>query len=506
MSTTAISTTVSSAVQPKVEALMSILQSQLGSEPMEPSKIEQLRELAEKTITEQTQKNKKTTKIPTTREIPTNELRCQARTWGNTQVTRGTGPRCVHKLVPGCNGLCTGCFKKEQECATPCTLVPHPNKPGKQKKHGLFWGRAVDNEGNPLPHQWRSPEGEVAIIWVGVPDVKKEAEAAIRSGVKFLGGAPYLNQVTKDLGGIPKSKNTVPRIKKDSSTNNSSKPKRVQNAYLRFLSANRDRIKAELLEKASAENENEAFTVSVKDVTKEAGNQWKALSEEQRRPYVEAYLQAKELAAATTEAATTEVATTEVATTEIHSQESNSTEIAAENSQDTGEKNEETDGDSSTEQTDASDGSVEEPVTFESTAAALVDELLESNTEKSNEKLPTSSEIDGMRVVDLREFCQKYSLPTDGKKAILVDRVREYVASAENVTTQPTSDDDEEEAGEDEQEEEDELEEEDANVIEHTLDDGTEILLDEDDGGIYSVDECEYLGQWEKSSNTMVPV
>ena len=500
---------------------MAILQSQLGSEPMEPGKIEQLRELAEKTIKEQTQKNTNTTKIPT-REIPTNELRCQARTWGNTQVTRGTGPRCVHKLVQGCNGLCTGCFKKEQECATPCTLVPHPNKPGKQKKHGLFWGRAVDNVGNPLPHQWRSPEGDVAIIWVGVPDVKKEAEAAIRSGVKFLGGAPYLNQVTKDLGGIPKSKNTVPRIKKDSSTNNSSKPKRVQNAYLRFLSANRDRIKAELLEKASAENENEAFTVSVKDVTKEAGYQWKALSEEQRRPYVEAYLQAKELAAATTEATTTETATTE-----IHSQESNSTEIAAENSQDTGEKNEGTDGDSSTEQTDASDGSVEEPVPFDSTAAALVDELLESHTEKSKENLPTSSEIDGMRVVDLREFCQKNSLPTDGKKAILVDRVREYVASAENGTTQPTSDDDEEEVDEeeahairnnlsagmvwgekDEEEEagEDEQEEEDANVIEHTLADGTEILLDEDDGGIYSVDDCEYLGQWEKSSNTMVPV
>jgi len=474
---------------------MSILQSQLGSEPMEPGKIEQLRELAEKTIKEQTQKNKNTTKIPTTREIPTNELRCQARTWGNTQVTRGTGPRCVHKLVPGCNGLCTGCFKKEQECATPCTLVPHPNKPGKQKKHGLFWGRAVDSEGKPLPHQWRSPNGDVAIIWVGVPDVKKEAEAAIRSGVKFLGGAPYLNQVTKDLGGIPKSKNTVPRIKKDSSTNNSSKPKRVQNAYLRFLSANREKIKAELLEKASAENENEAFTVSVKEVTKEAGNQWKVLTEEQRRPYVEAYLQAKELAAATTEAATTE----------IHSQESNSSEIAAENSQDTGEKNEGADGDSSTEQTDASGGSVEEPVPFESTAAALVDKLLENNIEKSKENLPTSSEIDGMRVADLREFCQKNSLPTDGKKAILVGRVREYVASAENVPTQPTSDDDEEEVDEEEAGE-DEQEEEDANVIEHTLADGTKILLDEDDGGIYSLDECEYLGQWEISSNTMMPV
>jgi hypothetical protein len=92
------------------------------------------------------------------------------------------------------------------------------------------------------------------------------------------------------------------KTKTKSKTKNKSKTKskRVANAYIRYLTANRETIRATLCENLPG------TPIKVQDITKEAARLWKIMSAADKKCYVDEYLKAKEIAATQSEVITTD--------------------------------------------------------------------------------------------------------------------------------------------------------------------------------------------------------
>ena len=441
---------------------------------------------------------KKSSKPRVPRELPSHADRCEARTWGQKEE-RGTGPQCKEKKKDGCNGLCAKCFKKEQVCAVPMTL----DEDG--KKVGLFWGRKY-KDGVEQPLQYLTPDkNRVAVIWVGNSAAAEAAKAAIRGGKEFAGAAPYLHQVPVEFGGVRREPSKKIRSVKKSGVSDQD-GRRVKNPYMRWLQENRDRIKADLI--------SQQRDSAIGNIAKEAGVQWKALSEEERAPYQKAYLADREKLQENSEATSISESHAIVQENSEGASISESYEIVSD------ETNEEHAAKYPPEKgfIDMNTMTQTHPSPPQEDPAAQSDE---------SENGLTAEKISSMKVKELRESCEKYGLDSKGLKAALQERLNQYIlASASTLVGEEkneTEDDDDSEEEDDGRfpdgwadppsspssaedhdivellHGEDDEDDDDEEVEEYTLGDGTKIFVDSD-GDAFDSNTYAHLGKWNKET------
>ena len=206
--------------------------------------------IAKKTTKKTTKKEKTEKKERKAKEPVTGENQCWARVWG-----AGKGCRCSSKKV-GDSDYCG--FHKKQAMDGEEAL--QWNDDGTKK--GLHLGRWSEDS-----KPWRALSGEVCYAEfapAGAIEALKESgefkwHANVKQGQKESGvSAPKKTRATK-----------APKAKKETKT----KKPRGKNAYFLFLQENRESIKTSLHLAASDDK------VSVTDVTKKAGEMWKAIKD-----------------------------------------------------------------------------------------------------------------------------------------------------------------------------------------------------------------------------------
>lgn len=473
---------------PHIDTFMAKAQ-ELG---LEGSAIEELRKCALEKIPSELKTSKKTKKIKNN-EPPCDAERCQARRWND-----GLGDRCcghVHE-----NGLCKNCFKKEQVCATPMTskTIDTANGTLKYKKVGLFWGRYLDSQGEKLPLPMLTPDGSaLAVIWRKNPEGVAEAEKHMANGKTFLGLAPYLHQVPAKWGGRPKIGTGEPKKRKPKKEKNTNKPPRVKNAYMFYLEENRDELKEQLssgkhvdiFKPPTEEADNGGqFTVPVSSIAKLAGQKWKAMSEEERAPYVEK-----------NQAAKLEAAHAWDAKMEAESQNNNE------------ETHEEEQADSIPEgEVDQVAEEIKQNATNDPLLKTMVNgvegldpSLSVEPASSSTENTITVENIEKLKLPALKKMATSVGISFNGlKKPELKAALHKYLQEKETEEGEVEEDDEEVENGNNDDEDEEEDDEDEDEAAEHTLSDGT-VVYKTSNGQCYNEDG-EELGVWDSKTNMVI--
>jgi hypothetical protein len=223
-------------------------------------------------------------------KLPEDSNRCVARVWsklGNGEE-RCSKPR--NSKVDGCE-YCIMHHKEALESTVPCQFSEDGNR-----KVGLFMGR-IDE---PIPY--KNQAGEIVIIW-NTPEMKATVADELKNGAsycKFIKEAgfkrvPTVHRVRKSTKPTTEPKAPVqPKPKgkagKGSKKANNTGIKRPQNAYMFYIAAKRDELKAQLLADFIAANPNstpdeQKKSNSIARVAQLAGSIWKSLSDDLKAPW-----------------------------------------------------------------------------------------------------------------------------------------------------------------------------------------------------------------------------
>jgi len=219
------------------------------SDKMTPAQIAALAEtLAEKAQEVLKVEPKKTSKMVRTRAVPDDEDRCCGMVWNS-----GEGGRCSRKRIadhPEFSQYCTKCVR---ECGTY----------GGIPKHGVF-NRETGLMEPRVTFTATDAPGKLFIMeWNIDTDAMKEKIAE----AKAAGAVPQ--RATGATGGR--------KPRKAKKVRDPSKPKRAMNAYMRYAQERRAAIRADQPE------------LSMAEISKLIGDEWASLSDEEKKPYVEAY-------------------------------------------------------------------------------------------------------------------------------------------------------------------------------------------------------------------------
>jgi hypothetical protein len=228
-------------------------------------------DLLSSTLAEATQelKIKKPRKERAPKTIPEDGNRCIARTWGGQCKSVKCGNGDYPDLCKGCavkaavlnsNGKTTW---EEPNSFDKDTVEDGDTKP---KRIGLRFGTIK----MPLTQLVFAPNGDIASVW---PDeqVRALVDQALKEGKKYHPGSKEGST----------GKTNAPRKKKEKKEK-APKAKRGKNAYIFFLENSRASIKLELEKSEDYVGQN----VPVTAVTKAAGAKWKALTEEEKAPWI----------------------------------------------------------------------------------------------------------------------------------------------------------------------------------------------------------------------------
>ena len=208
------------------------------------------------------------------KEVPAEE-RCMARMWpketydDDGNYIYGKPGQCCRRRKDG-TVFCAQHAKAAAICTKPLQFTNDgPN--GKFKRHGLFHGR-VDEE---LP--FHDDQGHLVIFW-NTPEVHDWVQAQKEAGTYKVHPAWRDLWLGEREGGSSKKKKATKKdqmtAEKKKSKDLKFKKKRGLSPYFAFLADKRAEIKATLEAQAD-----EGTKISVADVTKAAGAQWKALKE-----------------------------------------------------------------------------------------------------------------------------------------------------------------------------------------------------------------------------------
>ena len=208
------------------------------------------------------------------KEIPAEE-RCMARMWPKDTYDEegnyiyGKPGQCCRRRKDG-TVFCAQHAKAAAICTKPLQFTNDGPK-GKFKRHGLFHGR-VDEE---LP--FHDEQGRLVIFW-NTPEVHDWVQAQKEAGTYKEHPAWRDLWLGEREGGSSKKKKATKKeqmtAEKKKSKDLKFKKKRGLSPYFAFLADKRAEIKATLEAQAD-----EGTKISVADVTKAAGAQWKALKE-----------------------------------------------------------------------------------------------------------------------------------------------------------------------------------------------------------------------------------
>ena len=162
------------------------------------------------------------------RTVVAPENLCMARVWAG-----GKGGQC-HKAKMDGSDYCKKCAKDASICSTPASFL----EDGKHK--GLFWGR-VDE---PLPMKSADGKG-LAIMW-RTEDGREKARSLLESG-ECAGWHPFCTQPQFRTRKWDAPLNTtLPRLKGAAKKPKKTKSKRVQTAKQRWMAENRSNIQDQL--------------------------------------------------------------------------------------------------------------------------------------------------------------------------------------------------------------------------------------------------------------------
>tara|TARA_B100000405_G_scaffold67921_1_gene46572 strand:- start:116 stop:1474 length:1359 start_codon:yes stop_codon:yes gene_type:complete len=207
------------------------------------------------------------------KEIPAEE-RCMARMWPKETYDEegnyiyGKPGQCCRRKKGG--DYCAQHQKQADVTTTPLQFTNDGPK-GKFKRHGLFHGR-VDEE---LP--FHDDQGHLVIFW-NTPEVHDWVQTQKEAGTYKEHPAWRDLWLGEREGGSSKKKKATKKdqltAEKKKTKDLKFKKKRGLSPYFAFLAEKRAEIKATLEAQAD-----EGAKISVADVTKAAGAQWKALKE-----------------------------------------------------------------------------------------------------------------------------------------------------------------------------------------------------------------------------------
>ena len=207
------------------------------------------------------------------KEIPAEE-RCMARMWPKDTYDEegnyiyGKPGQCCRRKKGG--DYCAQ-HQKQADVTTKPLQFTNDGPKGKYKRHGLFHGR-VDEE---LP--FHDDQGHLVIFW-NTPEVHDWVQAQKEAGTYKEHPAWRDLWLGEREGGSSKKKKATKKdqmtAEKKKSNDLKFKKKRGLSPYFAFLADKRAEIKATLEAQAD-----EGTKISVADVTKAAGAQWKALKE-----------------------------------------------------------------------------------------------------------------------------------------------------------------------------------------------------------------------------------
>lgn len=207
------------------------------------------------------------------KEIPAEE-RCMARMWPKDTYDEagnyiyGKPGQCCRRKKGG--DYCAQ-HQKQADVTTKPLQFTNDGPKGKFKRHGLFHGR-VDE---PLP--FHDEQGHLVIFW-NTPEVHDWVQAQKEAGTYKEHPAWRDLWLGEREGGSSKKKKATKKDQMASEKKKSKdlkfKKKRGLSPYFAFLADKRAEIKATLEAQAD-----EGTKISVADVTKAAGAQWKALKE-----------------------------------------------------------------------------------------------------------------------------------------------------------------------------------------------------------------------------------
>lgn len=221
-------------------------------------------------------------------KLPTDSNRCVARVWSSgSGLDQCSKPR--NSKVDGCE-YCIMHHKEALESTIPCQFSEDGNR-----KVGLFMGR-IDE---PIPY--KNQAGEIVIIW-NTPEMKAIVAEELKNGAsycKFIKEAgfkrvPVVHRVRKSTKPATEPKApTQPKpskAKKGSRKSNPDMPKKAQNAYMFYIAAKRDELKAQLLADFILANPNstpeeQKKSNSIARVAQLAGSNWKNLSDSDKQPW-----------------------------------------------------------------------------------------------------------------------------------------------------------------------------------------------------------------------------
>lgn len=207
------------------------------------------------------------------KEVPAEE-RCMARMWPKDTYDEegnyiyGKPGQCCRRKKGG--DYCAQ-HQKQADVTTKPLQFTNDGPKGKFKRHGLFHGR-IDEE---LP--FHDEQGHLVIFW-NTPEVHDWVQAQKESGTYKEHPAWRDLWLGEREGGSSKKKKATKKdqmtAEKKKSKDLKFKKKRGLSPYFAFLADKRAEIKATLEAQAD-----ESTKISVADVTKAAGAQWKALKE-----------------------------------------------------------------------------------------------------------------------------------------------------------------------------------------------------------------------------------
>lgn len=222
-------------------------------------------------------------------KLPTDSNRCVARVWSTgSGLDQCSKPR--NSKVDGCE-YCIMHHKEALESTIPCQFSEDGNR-----KVGLFMGR-IDE---PIPY--KNLAGEIVIIW-NTPEMKATVAEELKNGAsycKFIKEAgfkrvPVVHRVRKSTKPVAEPKApTQPKASKAkgkvSKAKDPNAPKKAQNAYMFYIAAKRDELKAQLLADFILANPNstpeeQKKSNSIARVAELAGSNWKNLSDSDKQPW-----------------------------------------------------------------------------------------------------------------------------------------------------------------------------------------------------------------------------
>jgi hypothetical protein len=222
------------------------------------------------------------------------EDRCRAISWVSDAKAENYGHpvQCSKAKKDGCR-FCTLHQRKAEECEEPCQY----DDKGTHK--GLFFGSIPDGEELDFEKvPFASDDGKICISWKGPAELVERLNAAKKEGAAYHpfsteGGGKKARAALRDPDAPvrvrkPKAE-AEPKVAKEAKgrkTKDPNAPKRGKNAYFLFL----DTVRAEVTEdvKTDAEWADKKHPQRLGEIARRVKARWDALSDEEKKPFLEA--------------------------------------------------------------------------------------------------------------------------------------------------------------------------------------------------------------------------